>query len=245
MPAMDGYEVCSRLKAQAETTNIPIIFVTSLGDSMAEVRGFELGAVDYINKPVSPPVVRIRVRNQIELKKAKDALAHLVVTDGLTGVFNRRHFDNVLHLECQRLSRSNGVLSLVLFDVDFFKCFNDTYGHLAGDDCLRSIGKAILHALKRTSDIGARYGGEEFACILPETDSSGACKVAETLRQEIAALAIPHAKSTSAPYVTASFGVVTCSCMQGVTPSQLITLADRQLYAAKTAGRNCICTTSV
>jgi diguanylate cyclase (GGDEF)-like protein len=241
MPGMSGYDVCAQLKDKRETADIPVIFVTALGDVVAEARGLELGAMDYIAKPINPPVVKVRVRNQIELKRARDYLTRQAVTDGLTGLSNRRHFDDVLQKEYLRLSRSNGLLSLVLFDVDFFKPFNDTYGHLAGDDCLRGIGGSILNVLSRPADIAARYGGEEFVCILPDTDHVGALKIAEDMRHAIAALAIPHAKSTAAPHVTASMGVVTVPCSPGRSPLHLVALADEQLYAAKAGGRNRVC----
>jgi diguanylate cyclase (GGDEF)-like protein len=238
MPGMDGYAVLAALRAQPHTAAIPAIFVTSLGDVEAEARGLELGAMDYISKPISPPVVKVRVRNQIALKKAQDTLTRLAFTDGLTGLYNRRHFDHMLDVECRRLSRTGGLLSLILFDVDFFKLFNDSYGHLAGDDCLRSIGGVIPAVLHRPPDIGARYGGEEFACILPETDAEGALGIAEAVRAGIAALGIPHAKSTAAPHVTASLGVVTVVCDAETTPGKLIQMADERLYAAKRGGRN-------
>lgn len=241
MPDMDGYEVCARLQELPRVADIPLIFVTSQDDYLAELRGLELGAVDYISKPISPPVVKVRVRNQIELKIARENMARLADTDGLTGLYNRRYFDQMLSGECSRLSRSQGCLSLILLDVDFFKQFNDTYGHQAGDDCLRGIGDVVQATLKRACDRGARYGGEEFACILPETDHIGAVRVAEELRATIAALMIPHATSPVAPYVTVSLGVVTDYGVTECLPQHLVALADKHLYAAKAAGRNLVC----
>ncbi|MBF0626903.1 MAG: diguanylate cyclase [Magnetococcales bacterium] len=238
MPDMDGYEVCRLLKEGRETAHLPVIFVTAMTDVDNEARGLELGAMDYITKPVSPPVVRARVRNQIELKHARDQLLRQAVTDGLTGLANRRHFDSVLEKEYLRLARNRGLLSLILFDVDHFKAFNDTYGHLAGDDCLRRIGCVVLHTLTRAADLGARYGGEEFVCILPDTGHDGALALAERLRTEIMALGIPHVKSSAASLVTASLGVVTVRCIAGRSPLHVVAQADEQLYAAKSAGRN-------
>ncbi|MDR3515284.1 MAG: diguanylate cyclase [Azospirillaceae bacterium] len=240
MPTQDGYDVCARLKQRNDTADIPVIFVTAQADVTAELRGFELGAMDYITKPISPPVLRARVRNHIELKRARDQLTRLATTDGLTGLANRRHFDDTLRTAYHRLVRSNGLLSLVMADVDHFKSFNDTYGHPAGDYGLWSIGHAILGAIERSTDLGARYGGEEFACILPNTDTAGAMVVARKLQQAIAALAIPHKRSPVVPYLTISLGVATVRCTIASTPSTLLTLADQQLYRAKAAGRNCI-----
>ncbi|MBF0212684.1 MAG: diguanylate cyclase [Magnetococcales bacterium] len=238
MPGLDGYAVCARLKQERDTAHLPVIFVTAMSDVNDEARGLELGAMDYITKPVSPPVVRARVRNQIELKHARDQLLRLAVTDALTGLANRRHFDSVLEKEYLRLARTRGMLSLILFDVDHFKAFNDTYGHLAGDDCLRRIGGVVLQTITRAADLGARYGGEEFACILPETNHGGAVSLAEKLRGEILALGIPHVKSSVAKHVTASLGVVTVRCIAGRSPLHVVAQADEQLYAAKSAGRN-------
>ncbi|MBF0262024.1 MAG: diguanylate cyclase [Magnetococcales bacterium] len=238
MPGMDGHEVCARLKEERDTVHIPIIFVTAMSDENDEARGLELGAMDYITKPVSPPVVKARVRNQIELKNARDQLMRLAITDGLTGLSNRRHFDGTLEKEHQRLARSRGLLSLILFDLDHFKAFNDTYGHLAGDDCLRQVGGVVLQTLTRVADLGARYGGEEFVCLLPETGHEGAVVMAEKLRAGIQGLKILHTKSTAAQVVTTSLGVVTVRCIAGRSPLHVVALADEQLYAAKSAGRN-------
>jgi diguanylate cyclase (GGDEF)-like protein len=241
MPEMDGYSVLKTLKRTPATANIPVIFITGRNDSQAEVHGLELGAADYISKPLSPPVVRIRVRNQLELKRARDDLYHRAVTDGLTGLANRRRFDEVLTLEYARQIRANRVLSLVLADVDHFKLYNDQYGHIAGDDCLRRVAATMLAVVRRTSDLVARYGGEEFALILPDTDLTNAMKVAEAVRIAINAQAIEHNRSPVSSHVTISLGVATTKCVVGKTPSLLMVEADIQLYAAKEAGRNRIC----
>jgi diguanylate cyclase (GGDEF)-like protein len=239
MPGLDGYEVCARLKQDPDTADIPVIFVTGLGDKQAETDGLEAGAVDYVAKPISPLIVRRRVSNQIELKKARDRLAQMAVTDGLTGLANRRCFDQTLDLEGRRLRRGDGSLSLVMLDVDHFKAFNDTYGHIAGDDCLRAVSRAIQTSVGRATDLAARYGGEEFACILPATPLAGACELAGRIRDNVAALKIPHAASATAPFVTVSLGVasVTSTSSDGDIAALLAT-ADTQLYRAKTAGRN-------
>ncbi len=241
MPGLDGFEVCSRLKAEHDTSNIPVIFITGMGDLGAETRGLKLGAVDYVTKPINPPVVKMRVRNQVELKQARDQLTRLAITDGLTGLANRRHFDEVLAKEYARLARHDGELSLILLDVDHFKAFNDAYGHCQGDDCLRTVAHMISSAMLRPADLGARYGGEEFACVLPETDFEGALAIAEGIRTQIESLRIPHAYSTVADHVTVSIGIATELCVPGGSPQELIGEADRQLYRAKMGGRNRVC----
>ncbi len=242
LPGMDGFAVCSRLKADPLTKNIPIIFVTGRGDTATETRGLELGAMDYITKPINPPVVKMRVRNQIELKQARDQLARLATTDGLTGLANRRRLDEVLTMEHARHVRSEVELGVIMLDIDHFKLFNDTYGHVRGDDCLRAVAGVLKKTLHRATDLAARYGGEEFVCILPDTASpEGVQTIAERIRQDVASLNIPHGQSPTANRVTVSLGVVTVCCNQQIDASQLVALADEQLYQAKSTGRNRIC----
>lgn len=241
MPGIDGYGVCKRLKADNETANIPVIFVTELSDIQAELKGLEAGAIDYISKPISPPVVQMRVRNHIALKQARDSLAQLAVTDSLTGISNRRHFDEVLQLECERLFRLQKPLSLVMIDIDYFKKFNDAYGHVIGDSCLIRVAETIRNNLLRPADLVARYGGEEFSCILPHTDQAGAIAIAERIRTSIQALEIPHEASNAANVVTISLGVFTGVSGLNNQPSEVIRLADKQLYQAKLKGRNRVC----
>ncbi|HUF29184.1 MAG TPA: diguanylate cyclase [Gemmatimonadaceae bacterium] len=238
MPEMNGYELCSRLRADPLTASIPVIFITGLGDVDAEIRGLEVGAVDYVTKPISPPLVRLRVRNQIELKRSRDRMEKLAETDGLTGLANRRAFDRVLGVEFRRLRRSGAPLSLILLDVDHFKLFNDHYGHVAGDDCLRSVAGVIGSAIARAADVAARYGGEEFGVVLPETSHEGAVLVAEKIRRAIVDACIPHETSPVASVVTASLGVVSVACAGLSAPPEVVAIADEQLYRAKSMGRN-------
>jgi diguanylate cyclase (GGDEF)-like protein len=230
MPGMDGYEVLSRLKSEPLTTEIPVIFLTGLDASEAETRGLELGASDYVTKPFNAAVVRARVRNQIELRATRDQLRRLAAIDGLIGIPNRRTFDETLEREYRRLSRTNGRLALIMVDVDEFKSYNDRYGHLAGDDCLRAVARAIASTTQRSNDLIARFGGEEFTVLLPDTDADGALRVAERMRAAVESLG----------YVTASFGVAAASSAERGDPASLVRAADDALYAAKAAGRNCV-----
>lgn len=239
MPGMDGYEVCSQLKTDAATATIPIIFITGLNAVEQEVRGLEAGATDYVTKPISPPIIRARVRNQLEFKRAREMLEMMATTDSLTGLANRRRFDDALQLEFQRLKRSQELLTVILIDVDNFKEFNDTYGHPAGDDCLRRVADVVRQAARRPADLAARYGGEEFVCLLPEVTHIGAINVAEGIRQAVFDLTIPYRSLNETVHLTVSLGIATASCITVPAADHLIMLADKQLYEAKAAGRNC------
>jgi diguanylate cyclase (GGDEF)-like protein len=238
MPGIDGYEVCRRLKKEPLIADVPIIFTTALDDQEAEVRGLSLGAIDYVTKPISPVIVRARVRNHIELKQMRDQLAELSVTDALTGLSNRRRLEQSLRQETERLSRSAEWLSVIMLDIDFFKLFNDTYGHAEGDRCIAMVAAALNRAVRRASDLTARYGGEEFACILPGVAHQEAMIVAHNIRDQVNALGIPHGQSVASAYVTVSVGVATARCTPGVAHELWIKVADRELYLAKASGRN-------
>lgn len=240
MPGINGYQVCETLKANPLTKDIPIIFITAHNSEEDEAKGLELGAVDYITKPFRQQIVMVRLKNQLELKRQRDLLTHLSNYDGLTGIQNRNRFNSYLEDEWQRAIRMKTSLSLLLLDIDCFKQFNDNYGHVAGDVCLRKIAQSIAQTLKRSIDMTARYGGEEFACILPDTDHAGAMQLAEQIRQIIIELAIPHEYSRAEPYVTVSIGVAVILPSSKQSPLALIEAADSKLYQAKKAGRNCI-----
>ena len=245
MPDIDGFEVCRRLKADPATRGIPVIFVTGADDSAAETRGLELGAADFIAKPINPPVVRARVRSQLIVKAHVDLLRHFAFVDGLTGVHNRRHFDQQLEVERSRAKRAGTMLTVVLVDVDHFKHYNDRYGHQAGDDTLRRVAVALRGSLKRPGDLIARYGGEEFACILPGTDRAGAEAVGERLRAAVRALAIEHEASHSGAHVTISVGCCTESHGLAGGSAALLQHADAELYRAKSEGRDRVCVTEL
>lgn len=238
MPDMDGYEVCRRLKEDSELKNIPVIFITALESDANQERGLQLGAVDYVTKPFNLNIVQLRIKNHLELKQQRDILARLSATDGLTGIANRRAFAEKLASEWKRASRLQGQLALLLIDIDLFKAYNDTYGHLSGDECLQQVAKVLQQALCRPGDMCARFGGEEFACILPDTDTSGATHIAGLIQEHIAKLALPHDSSSVAAHVTLSIGVASCKPVPGKDADQLVTEADRLLYQAKEKGRN-------
>lgn len=239
MPEMDGYSVCKELKSNPLLMDIPVIFVTAHGEEHFEMTGFDVGGVDYITKPVKPFIVKARVKTHIELKRKNDFFRGISLIDGLTGIANRRRFDDFIEHEWVRGTRSSDSwLSLILLDVDFFKYFNDGYGHQKGDDCLKAIASAIRGSLKRNIDLAARYGGEEFVCVLPETPSAGGIKLAERIQRNIAALKIPHEFSSVSDFVTVSIGLSSMLPKSGQGYSVIIEAADRLLYEAKRAGRN-------
>jgi diguanylate cyclase (GGDEF)-like protein len=241
MPGLDGHEVCRRLKADEATRDIPVIFVTAQNDDAAETLGLELGAVDFISKPINARVVRARVKTHLTLKAQADLLRRWVYVDGLTGVHNRRHFDERLASEWARAVRNGTELSVLLLDVDFFKRFNDHYGHQAGDDCLRRVAECLRQHVKRPGDLVARYGGEEFVCLLPETPLDGALAFAEHLLDSVRALGVAHAQSPVADVVTVSLGVCTKPADAVGSAAALLREADAQLYIAKSRGRHRVC----
>jgi diguanylate cyclase (GGDEF)-like protein len=241
MPDMDGYAVCAELQRDETTRHIPVIFVTAHDNPDDETRGLEVGAVDFISKPINPAVVRARVRTHLTLKFQSDLLRQMAFIDGLTGVFNRRYFDERLDAEWRRAERNSSSLGLILIDVDYFKRFNDRYGHQAGDDCLKRVAGCMKRHLRRGGDFVARYGGEEFACILPETGFDGTLALAQSLEQQVRALAIPNEGSDVCPVVTISLGVAGKSADAIGGTAELLALADAQLYQAKRAGRGRVC----
>ena len=240
MPDMDGYEVCRRLKADPLTMGVPIIFITGLVDAEDETRGLELGASDYITKPFNLSVVRARVRTQLRLKQQSDLLESYAFRDGLTGLANRRAFDDRAAAEWNRCMRSGLPLSAIMIDVDHFKLYNDHYGHAQGDDCLRRVAAALELRTQRPGDMVARYGGEEFVVLLPETDHAAALTVGEALRGAVEATGMAHLASKVTDHVTISVGVATTVPSDLGSVAALLQAADAMLYACKAAGRNCV-----
>ncbi|MBF0379544.1 MAG: diguanylate cyclase [Magnetococcales bacterium] len=238
MPEMDGYEVCEKLKADRATAGIPVIFVTAQKEEVNETRGLNIGAVDYITKPARPAILKLRVKIHLELKKQRDLLQELSDKDGLTGIPNRRKFDEYLKQTWYSAIRSQSPISIILMDVDYFKHYNDNYGHTSGDKCLKQIARALIDSKRRPSDFMARYGGEEFVCVLQDTDTVGVNTVGEMIRNNVASLQIPHAHSMVADHITFSLGAVSLIPSLDSTPEDVIKVADENLYKAKEGGRN-------
>ncbi len=242
MPEMDGIAVLRELKRNDATRHIPVIFVTALDSPTDEEHGLNLGAVDYISKPFHPPIVRVRVRNHLQLVHQRRLLEQLASLDGLTGIPNRRQFDHMLQREWQRCQRSGQPLSLIVADVDFFKKYNDTLGHAAGDRVLQAVATSLSQGCRRPGDLVARYGGEEFVLLLPATDAAGAQALAQGLQELLAHKALPHPESPLGPHITLSMGCATVQPLTDTVDPQFFASADAALYRAKAQGRNQVCT---
>ena len=266
MPGMDGYETAELMRGSARSRSIPIIFVTAARmDREHMFKGYDSGAVDYLFKPLEPQILKRKVgiflelhlqRQQLEEKtkeldakilelevlhkelEEKNAKLELLSSlDGLTGLFNRRYFDDNLLKEWKQAIRDSTCLSLLIVDIDYFKNYNDYYGHLEGDDCLRKVAQSLYEALLRPTDIIARYGGEEFTVILPNTGSEGAGEVAKRMMDAVARLDIVHKTSSAAETVTISIGVSSLLPTQKLAVATLLDRADKALYQAKAEGR--------
>jgi diguanylate cyclase (GGDEF)-like protein len=251
MPVMDGYEAARRIRASTSEW-IPIIFLSAKTTAEDIAAGIEAGGDDYLLKPVDQLVVTAKMgameriatmrRKLIEVSEALEGanaeLQRLACVDGLTDLTNRRELDLSLTREVRRCARQRVPLSLVMIDIDHFKSFNDAFGHLDGDECLRRVAGALRAQLKRPADIAARYGGEEFCLVLPDTDAAGAKEVAESVRQYVEALSIPQAPAVAAGTVTVSLGVATRVPDRDDQAQDLIQQADQALYHAKESGRN-------
>ncbi|PZU95653.1 MAG: diguanylate cyclase response regulator [Pseudanabaena sp.] len=266
MPNFNGFEVCQQLKASDSTCEIPVIFISARDEVLDKVQAFKVGGVDYITKPFQIAEVVARIENQLTLRRlqrqlqeqneklkqeinsriiaetllqeANEKLGRLVNLDGLTQLANRRCFDEYLDQEWQRLAREQSPLSLIMCDIDFFKNYNDTYGHIAGDDCLRKVSLLIRQSIRRPADLAARYGGEEFVLVLPNTETAGALAIAESIKKGLSELALPHEDSLVSEFVTLSMGVTSMIPKVDSLPSILLTAADYALYRAKELGRN-------
>ncbi|GAB5548260.1 MAG: diguanylate cyclase [Sandaracinaceae bacterium] len=241
MPGESGFEFCARLQRDPVLRAIPVIFVTAHDDMAFEQRALESGASDFIVKPVNAPRVQLRARLHLKLKQQMDKLQEMAATDCLTGLMSRRSFDETLERELASARRGGRPLSLLWLDVDFLEHFNDSYGHPAGDDCLRRIAEALRAACRRQTDMVARVGGDEFAVLLPDTPNDGARIVAESVRAAVAAMRLPHRHSTVAPHVTVSVGVASVGDAEARAPEDaqaLLQVADGALYLAKQRGRD-------
>ncbi|MDM8527565.1 diguanylate cyclase [Anaerolineales bacterium HSG24] len=253
MPDISGFETCRQLKADDEVKDIPIIFMTALSNVTDKLKGFKMGGVDYITKPIEVAELLARVKTHLtihrlqkelmarnqELQRLNKELARLAHIDGLTQLANRRHFDTYLSQTWQRISHEQGDLSLILLDLDYFKAYNDSYGHLTGDDCLKRVAQRLQEVIRHPTDLVARYGGEEFALVLPRTNGQEASQLAQRIQTELSQLQIPHVRSTVNPYVTCSMGIASTIPQENFPSAiELIDRADQALYQAKEQGRN-------
>ena len=234
MPGMGGFETLQMLKTDPNTVAIPVIFLSGSGNAGDKVRGFDLGAVDYVTKPFDVSELRARVRSALRTQHLLQMLSQRAQLDGLTGLWNRRHLDERLAEFIASATRHGRELSLIIGDIDHFKALNDTYGHPFGDQVLVQFAR-LLVSESRESDVACRYGGEEFAVMLPDTGIDDARVVAERYRKSLELRTWPLRQPIT---VTASFGIACMGWLASRTAERLIEAADRALYAAKRGGRN-------
>ncbi len=259
MPGVDGLTLLAEYRATPALRDVPIIVLSTKDDPTVKSAAFAAGANDYLVKlPDSIELIarlRYHSRSYVGLQQRDEAfralresqqqlvetnltLQRLMNSDGLTKLSNRRHFDEYLEMEWRRALREQSSVSLLMIDVDYFKSFNDSFGHVAGDDALRQVAEMLRNSCTRSSDMAARYGGEEFAIILPGTSSGGARLLAEKVRRAIEGLRIPHDQPKPGSSLSASIGVATLIPRQGQDVLTLVELADQALYQAKHSGRN-------
>ncbi|HEY9150870.1 MAG TPA: diguanylate cyclase [Gammaproteobacteria bacterium] len=271
MPDIDGMTLVRFYRANPMTRDIPIIVLSSKDDPKIKSDAFANGATDYLVKLPEPIelIARIRAHSKsylaqrerdeayhalremqeqlremnAQLAQSNRELHRLSSLDGLTGIANRRQFDDVLEREWQRSVRNDTPLSLILLDIDYFKPFNDRYGHQAGDDCLRMVARTLDRVVQRPTDLVARYGGEEFVVVLPDTNQAGAEAVARELLKEVRDLRITHEASKVTDHLTLSIGTTTRDSGQPSSAADLVAAADQALYLAKEQGRNRVETT--
>jgi len=236
MPDMDGFEVCSKLKTNAKTKEIPVIFISAKNLEEDETRGLKFGAADYVTKPFSLPIIQARVQTHLELKRQRDMLENLSVLDNLTGIPNRRYLDQFLNLEWRRSVRKQTPLSAIMVNIDHFKKFNDRYGHAAGNTCLQCVATALVGSARRPAEFVTRCEGELFVAILPETDSQSAAQVAENMRKKVAKLDVLLGPVKR--HVTISLGVVTMVPQTKTSHQVLLETANKQLNEAREEGHN-------
>ena len=234
---MDGYAVITKLKTSEKTSEIPVIYITDLSNIEDEEKGLSLGASDYITKPLSPSIVKLRVLNQMKILTQLRTIEQLSMLDQLTNLPNRRNFDGRLNKEWDRAKREQKPISILVMDVDKFKNYNDTYGHQQGDVALQMVAKIITRSLKRPTDFASRWGGEEFIALLPNTELAGALSIAEDIRCSTENSEIHHSNGLMSK-VTVSIGVNTQIPFRDSMYDEFIAQADKALYKAKETGRN-------
>ena len=238
MPDINGYDVCKRIKNNETIKNIPIIFITGRTSQEDEEYGLNLGAIDYITKPFNNAIVKLRIKNYLNLKIKNDMLEKLSMYDGLTNIRNRRYFDETFEKTFNEIKRDKKSLAVLMIDIDFFKPYNDNYGHGQGDETLRKVAKALEKTIKRASDFVARYGGEEFVILLKDINKDGVEAVANNLLNAIRELKITHEFSKIENYVTVSIGASFYNSSSDITKLELLLKADETLYNVKNSGRN-------
>jgi diguanylate cyclase (GGDEF)-like protein len=238
MPEMDGFEVITHLKRNEKTHSIPVIFITGLSDVESEVKGFKLGACDYISKPFHAVIVNSRVKLHLDLARQRTMLQNLAHIDPLTSLGNRRMFNNALEQEWATAKRDKRPMAILMIDIDFFKPYNDNYGHPVGDEVIQKVGRAIKDTFIRPRDVTARYGGEEFVVILPDVSEELFQGKVQKCCEAIFALNIKHEYSSVAKVVTVSIGGIYCNNVDSLDCNQAVEHADEQLYQSKTNGRN-------
>jgi diguanylate cyclase (GGDEF)-like protein len=245
MPDISGFEVIDYLKNDPKTMNISVIFITGLANDDDEERGFNLGGCDYIYKPFKPNIVIARVMMHLELIRQRKMLDEIAHIDALTGVNNRRKMDLVLKDEVAANKYEHTNLLVAILDIDYFKQYNDGYGHGAGDVALRQVGQALREICVRPRDFIARYGGEEFVIILPDCDEASAEIMLSNIAQAIKDKKIKHQYSSVSPQLTVSVGAVVVKSSQSVVVANVMQKADSLLYQAKNNGRNQYCLTEL
>ncbi len=238
MPDINGYDVCKRIKNNETIKNIPIIFITGRTSQEDEEYGLNLGAIDYITKPFNKAIVKLRIKNYLDLKIKNDMLEKLSMYDGLTNIRNRRFFDETFEKTFNEIKRDKKSLAVLMIDIDFFKPYNDNYGHGQGDETLRKVAKALEKTIKRASDFVARYGGEEFVILLKDINKDGVEAVANNLLNAVRELKITHEFSKIENYVTISIGASYYNSSSDITKLELLLKADETLYSVKNSGRN-------
>ena len=238
MPDINGYDVCRKIKNNETIKNIPIIFITGRTSQEDEEYGLNLGAIDYITKPFNKAIVKLRIKNYLDLKIKNDMLEKLSMYDGLTNIRNRRFFDETFEKTFSEIKRDKKSLAVLMIDIDFFKPYNDNYGHGQGDETLRKVAKALEKTIKRASDFVARYGGEEFVILLKDINKDGVEAVANNLLNAVRELKITHEFSKIENYVTVSIGVSYYNSSSDITKLELLLKADETLYNVKNSGRN-------
>ncbi|MCG6362080.1 diguanylate cyclase [Vibrio fluvialis] len=241
MPDINGWETCKILKRDPDIATIPVIFVTALTDQDDENACWDAGAVDFLQKPINANTLKHRVRAHLTLKHQSDLLRSLAYVDGLTGISSRRHFDQYIEAQMGHAFRKQESLGVLLIDIDFFKQYNDRYGHIAGDDCLRQVAQSLKQSCLRSADMVARYGGEEFVLVLPDTNERGLERIAQRIKQQLEQEAIAHIGSPTSLLTVSAGGAV---YLPGELPDgaeAMLILADTMLYKAKAEGRNRSC----